>query len=90
LPLDNSHFESTLFAGRFPFANSRPRRGTGNLNITAYQLKGNQPGDNTYKVHLDDYDQTPMVTGRGLQDVSTGNVFAGGWRGPPVVKMDIC
>jgi hypothetical protein len=66
LPLDISHPESTLFAGRFPFANSRPRRGTGNPNITANELKGNHLGDNTYKVHLDDYDQTPMITEKEL------------------------
>ncbi|WP_248914217.1 arylsulfatase [Pseudomonas moorei] len=37
----------------------------GNPNITAELLKGKQLGDTTYKVHLDGYDQTPMITGKG-------------------------
>jgi arylsulfatase len=37
----------------------------GNPNITAELLKGKQLGDRTYKVHLDGYDQTPMITGKG-------------------------
>jgi arylsulfatase len=37
----------------------------GNPNITAELLKGKQLGDRTYKVHLDGYDQTPMLTGKG-------------------------
>ncbi|QAY88537.1 arylsulfatase [Pseudomonas sp. ACM7] len=37
----------------------------GNPNITAELLKGKQLGDTTYKVHLDGYDQTPMISGKG-------------------------
>ncbi len=37
----------------------------GNPNITQELLKGKQLGDTTYKVHLDGYDQTPMITGNG-------------------------
>ncbi len=37
----------------------------GNPNIGAEFLKGKQIGDTTYKVHLDGYDQTPMITGKG-------------------------
>ena len=37
----------------------------GNPNITQELLKGKQLGDQTYKVHLDGYDQTPMITGKG-------------------------
>ena len=37
----------------------------GNPNITQELLKGKQLGDTTYKVHLDGYDQTPMITGKG-------------------------
>ncbi|POA76092.1 arylsulfatase [Pseudomonas sp. DP16D-R1] len=37
----------------------------GNPNITAELLKGKQLGNTTYKVHLDGYDQTPMITGKG-------------------------
>jgi arylsulfatase A-like enzyme len=37
----------------------------GNPNITDELLKGKQLGDRTYKVHLDGYDQTPMITGKG-------------------------
>jgi arylsulfatase len=37
----------------------------GNPNITAELLKGKQLGSTTYKVHLDGYDQTPMITGKG-------------------------
>ncbi|OYP97895.1 arylsulfatase [Pseudomonas mandelii] len=37
----------------------------GNPNITQELLKGKQLGDRTYKVHLDGYDQTPMITGKG-------------------------
>lgn len=37
----------------------------GNPNIGAELLKGKQLGDTTYKVHLDGYDQTPMITGKG-------------------------
>jgi arylsulfatase A-like enzyme len=37
----------------------------GNPNITQELLKGKQIGDTTYKVHLDGYDQTPMITGKG-------------------------
>jgi arylsulfatase A-like enzyme len=37
----------------------------GNPNITDELLKGKKIGDTTYKVHLDGYDQTPMITGKG-------------------------
>jgi arylsulfatase A-like enzyme len=37
----------------------------GNPNITDELLKGKQMGDRTYKVHLDGYDQTEMITGKG-------------------------
>lgn len=37
----------------------------GNPNITAELLKGKQMGDRTYKVHLDGYDQTDLITGAG-------------------------
>ncbi|MDI1330932.1 MAG: arylsulfatase [Pseudomonas mandelii] len=37
----------------------------GNPNIATELLKGKQLGDRTYKVHLDGYDQTPMITGKG-------------------------
>ncbi|MFJ2709736.1 arylsulfatase [Pseudomonas sp. NPDC087346] len=37
----------------------------GNPSITSELLKGKQVGDTTYKVHLDGYDQTPMITGKG-------------------------
>jgi hypothetical protein len=34
-------------------------------NITIELLKGKPLGDQTYKVHLDGYDQTDMLTGQG-------------------------
>jgi arylsulfatase A-like enzyme len=37
----------------------------GNPNITDELIKGKQLGDQTYKVHLDGYDQTDMITGKG-------------------------
>jgi len=37
----------------------------GNPSIKEELLKGKQLGDTTYKVHLDGYDQTPMLTGKG-------------------------
>lgn len=37
----------------------------GNPNITNELLKGKQIGDRNYKVHLDGYDQTAMITGKG-------------------------
>ena len=37
----------------------------GNPNITAELLKGKQMGGKNYKVHLDGYDQTPLITGKG-------------------------
>ena len=37
----------------------------GNPNVTAELLKGKPMGDRTYKVHLDGYDQTDMITGKG-------------------------
>jgi len=37
----------------------------GNPNITEELLKGKQMGDRTFKVHLDGYDQTDMIIGKG-------------------------
>jgi arylsulfatase len=37
----------------------------GNSNIKSELLGGKQIGGRTYKVHLDGYDQTPLVTGKG-------------------------
>jgi arylsulfatase len=37
----------------------------GNPTITDELLKGKQMGDQTYKVHLDGYDQTDLITGQG-------------------------
>src|SRR6476660_3086749 len=37
----------------------------GNTNIAAALLKGKQLGDRTYKVHLDGFDQTDLITGKG-------------------------
>jgi arylsulfatase A-like enzyme len=37
----------------------------GNTTITDDLLKGQQLGDKSYKVHLDGYDQTDMITGKG-------------------------
>ena len=37
----------------------------GNPNIKAELLKGKKIGDRTYKNHLDSYDQTAMITGKG-------------------------
>jgi arylsulfatase A-like enzyme len=37
----------------------------GNPNITAELLKGKQMGGQNYKVHLDGYDQTALITGEG-------------------------
>ncbi len=37
----------------------------GNPNIVEEFKKGKEIGDRTYKVHLDGYDQTPMLTGKG-------------------------
>jgi arylsulfatase A-like enzyme len=37
----------------------------GNPNITDELLKGKQMGDRTYKVHLDGYDQTDLITRKG-------------------------
>ena len=37
----------------------------GNPNITGELLKGKQLDGTNYKVHLDGYDQTPMLTGKG-------------------------
>jgi arylsulfatase A-like enzyme len=36
----------------------------GDANITDELLKGKQIGDRTYKVHLDGYDQTDLITGK--------------------------
>ena len=37
----------------------------GNPNIVDELKKGKQLGDRTYKVHLDGYDQTDLITGKG-------------------------
>jgi arylsulfatase len=37
----------------------------GNVNIVEELKKGKQIGDRTYKVHLDGYDQTDLITGKG-------------------------
>jgi len=37
----------------------------GNPNIVEELKKGKQIGDRTYKVHLDGYDQTDLITGKG-------------------------
>ena len=37
----------------------------GNANITEHLIKGMKLGDRTYKNHLDGYDQTAMITGKG-------------------------
>ncbi len=37
----------------------------GNPNIATELLKGKQMGDQNYKVHLDGYDQTALITGKG-------------------------
>ena len=37
----------------------------GNTGITDELLKGKQIGDKTFKVHLDGYDQTDLITGKG-------------------------
>lgn len=37
----------------------------GNANITQELLQGKQLGDRNYKVHLDGYDQTDLITGKG-------------------------
>ena len=37
----------------------------GNTNIADELLKGKQLGDRTYKVHLDGFDQTDLITGKG-------------------------
>jgi arylsulfatase A-like enzyme len=37
----------------------------GNPNVTAELLKGKQMGGQNYKVHLDGYDQTALITGKG-------------------------
>jgi arylsulfatase A-like enzyme len=37
----------------------------GNPNIVDELKKGKQLGDRTYRVHLDGYDQTPLITGKG-------------------------
>jgi arylsulfatase len=37
----------------------------GNTNIAGELLKGKQLGDRTYKVHLDGFDQTDLITGKG-------------------------
>ena len=43
----------------------------GNPNITDQLLKGVKLGDRTYKNHLDGYDQTAMITGKGAVQRAT-------------------
>lgn len=40
----------------------------GNPNITKELLDGKKLGDKTYKVHLDGYDQTNLITGKGVSN----------------------
>ena len=42
----------------------------GNPNIVEELKKGKQIGDRTYKVHLDGYDQTDLITGKGPSKAS--------------------
>ena len=58
--------------GTTPFAGGKGevtegsfRTAAGNPNIADELLKGKEMGGRTYKVHLDGYDQTDMITGKG-------------------------
>ena len=47
----------------------------GDPNITTELLKGKQIGNRTYKVHLDGYDQTAVITGKGPVGASSILLF---------------
>ena len=49
----------------------------GDPNITTELLKGKQIGNRTYKVHLDGYDQTAVITGKGPSARHQFYYFAG-------------
>lgn len=49
----------------------------GDPNITTELLRGKQIGDRTYKVHLDGYDQTAVITGKGPSTRHEFLYFAG-------------
>ena len=48
----------------------------GNPNITDELLKGKKLGDRTYKIHLDGYDQTDMITGKGPRTATRSSTSA--------------
>jgi arylsulfatase len=58
----------------------------GDPNINKELLKGKQLGDRTYKVHLDGYDQTLMLTGKGPSNRHEIFYFAEGTLG--AVRLD--
>ena len=58
----------------------------GDANVKQELLSGKQLGDKTYKVHLDGYDQTPMLTGTGPSNRHEIFYFAEGTLG--AVRID--
>ena len=58
----------------------------GDANIKQELLSGKQLGDKTYKVHLDGYDQTPLLTGAGPSNRHEIFYFAEGTLG--AVRID--
>jgi arylsulfatase A-like enzyme len=58
----------------------------GNPNIRDELLKGKDLGGTTYKVHLDGYDQTPLLTGKGPSNRHEVFYFAEGTLG--AVRLD--
>ena len=58
----------------------------GNPNIASELLQGKKLGDTTYKVHLDGYDQTSMLTGKGPSNRHEVFYFAEGTLG--AVRID--
>ncbi|HTQ52546.1 MAG TPA: arylsulfatase [Candidatus Acidoferrales bacterium] len=58
----------------------------GDSNITDELLAGKQLGDRTYKVHLDGYDQLPMLTGEGPSNRHEVFYFAEGTLG--AIRID--
>ena len=58
----------------------------GDANIKQELLTGKQLGDKTYKVHLDGYDQTPVLTGKGPSNRHEIFYFAEGTLG--AVRID--
>ena len=58
----------------------------GDPNIKQELLQGKQLGDKTYKVHLDGYDQTPLLTGKGPSNHHEIFYFAEGTLG--AVRID--